>query len=132
MLRLKVKVDYGLMIMIELAGHPDEIVSLSGLAKNMHISSVYLIQIARSLIRAGLIKSKEGAGGGYFLSRSADKISILEIIEALEGRSYIRGNEISAKFHCYKQSAWGEILSDIKKVLKKKSLSSLLKMTNKI
>jgi Rrf2 family cysteine metabolism transcriptional repressor len=131
MLQIKAKIDYGLTIMTELAGHPDEIVSLSGLAKKIQISSVYLIQIARSLSRAGLIKSKEGAGGGYILTRPADKISLLAIIEALDGDNPGRGAG-EPKFHCHLQGAWGVVVDDIKKVLEKKNLSSLLRMTTKI
>jgi len=126
MLQIKAKIDYGLMIMVELAGHPGEITSLSGLAKTMQVSGVYLIQIARSLARAGLIKSKEGAGGGYILTKPADEISLLEIMEALDGD----GGD--PKFHCHLQGAWGAVVDDIKKVLEKKNLSSLLRMTGKL
>jgi len=131
MFQIKAKIDYGLMIMTELAGHPGQIISLSGVAKQAQVSSVYLIQIARVLARAGLIKSKEGAGGGYVLTRPADKISLLEIIEALDSDQSGRG-ATEPKFHCHFQGAWGAVVSDIKAVLAKKNLSSLLRMTAKI
>ena len=56
MLQIKTKTDYALLIMLELAKQPGEIVPLSGIAKKIGISSVYLAQLAQSLTRAGLIK----------------------------------------------------------------------------
>jgi len=129
MFKITVKTDYGLMIMRELAERPGEVISLSGLAKRVGTSSIYLIQVARPLIQAGLIKSKEGAGGGYFLARAAKKISLLEIFEALDGRIAMRcasGSKCSQQGACRLKGAWGVILEDLKVVLRRKSLASLL------
>lgn len=131
MFTIKARVDYGLMIMLELAREPKQILSLSGLAKQLHISSIYLIQISQSLTKAGLIKSKEGAQGGYILARPASRISLLEIIEALEGNIQTRclsGKEACPCLDgCRARGVWGFILFDIKAVLKAKTLSALLK-----
>jgi len=49
------------------------------------ISHGYLEQILSGLRRAGLVSSIRGAGGGYQLARSASDITVLEIVETLEG-----------------------------------------------
>lgn len=136
MFRLKTRTDYGLMIMVELAKSQPEIVSLSGLAKNLKISSIYLIQISRALSRAGLIKSREGSRGGYFLARPAAKISVLEILETLDGPISPRCLSDHEKAcpgasNCHLPLIWAHILGDIKLSLHKKTLASLLKIVSK-
>lgn len=45
----------------------------------------FLLQILRSLVNAGILKSTRGVVGGYALNKPADQISLLEIMEAVEG-----------------------------------------------
>ncbi len=45
----------------------------------------YLSQIAPVLVEAGILGSKEGAGGGYFLKKKPELISVGEVLELLEG-----------------------------------------------
>jgi Rrf2 family iron-sulfur cluster assembly transcriptional regulator len=131
MFQIKARVDYGLMIMLQLAREPKHILSLSGLAKRLGISSIYLIQISQSLTKAGLIKSKEGSRGGYILARAASQISLLAIIEALEGdieaRCLSGGKQCACLSSCQIRDVWSFILGDIRSTLKKRTLASLLK-----
>jgi len=131
MFKISAKTDYGLLIMLELARYSGQIVPLSPLAKVLGVSSPYLSQVARSLQKAGLIKSREGAGGGYYLSRSPESINILEVLEALSGEIKVRcahsSNKACPHFqNCGLKSAWPILLGDIKKSLDKRSLASLL------
>jgi Rrf2 family protein len=45
----------------------------------------FLLQILRSLVKAGILKSTRGVVGGYTLNKAANEISLLEIMEAVEG-----------------------------------------------
>lgn len=132
MFQVNAKTDHGLLIMLELAQNYGSIQSLSALALNLKVSSSYLSQIAKSLQLAGLIKSKEGVGGGYFLSRRPSSISILEVLESLSGEIKIRCGHAKNKNcphlkSCQLKSMWPIVLNDIKKSLAKRSLASLLK-----
>lgn len=132
MFQVNAKTDHGLLIMLELANNYGSIQSLSSLALSLKVSSSYLSQIAKSLQLAGLIKSKEGVGGGYFLSRRPSSISILEVLESLSGEIKIRCSHTKNKNcphlkSCQLKSMWPVVLSDIKKSLAKRSLASLLK-----
>ena len=49
----------------------------------------YLAKIILRLTRAGLVKSKRGAGGGISLACSAQEVSLLEIVEAVEGKHWL-------------------------------------------
>jgi len=46
----------------------------------------FLLQILRSLVNHGVLESTRGVDGGYRLARPADRISLLEIIEAIDGK----------------------------------------------
>jgi Rrf2 family protein len=59
--------------------------SLSEVARSQGISQPYLEQIAIDLRRAGLLHSKRGAQGGYFLARAPHEITAGDVIRALEG-----------------------------------------------
>jgi Rrf2 family protein len=58
---------------------------LSEVARSQGISQPYLEQIAIDLRRAGLLESKRGAQGGYFLTQSPDQTTAGDVIRALEG-----------------------------------------------
>ncbi len=45
----------------------------------------FLLQILRNLVTHGILRSTRGVDGGYSLVRSADEVSLLEVIEAIEG-----------------------------------------------
>ena len=59
--------------------------SLSEVASSQGISQPYLEQIAIDLRRAGLLHSRRGAQGGYFLTRAPEDITAGDVIRALEG-----------------------------------------------
>lgn len=86
MFRLSTKGRYGVRAMFDLALHYDEgLVSLKNIAERQEISEHYLEQLIATLKKAGLVKSIRGAQGGYILSREPSKITIGEILRALEG-----------------------------------------------
>jgi Rrf2 family protein len=60
-------------------------VQIRVISERQGIPGRYLEQIFQRLRRAGLVTSKRGPGGGYSLARSPARISLLEIVEAMEG-----------------------------------------------
>lgn len=65
-------------------------VSVDALAAAQGLPAPYLAKILRLCARAGLVRAKTGAAGGVALARRAEDVSLLEIVEACEGR-YARG-----------------------------------------
>jgi Rrf2 family protein len=63
----------------------DEPVSTSVLAKNFGLPPAYLNKQLQALTRAGLLESLPGARGGFRLARSADKITLMDVVTAIEG-----------------------------------------------
>lgn len=85
-LSVTTKGRYGLRAMVELARHTSTTaIALSDLGERLKISEKYLWHVARLLASAGLIRAERGAHGGYRLARTPETITLLEIVEALEG-----------------------------------------------
>jgi len=78
--------DYGFRAVLFLAGQNQEkLVEAQVIAKEVVIPMRFLLKIMPSLIKAGIVKSQRGAGGGYALARNPSEISLLDILEAIEG-----------------------------------------------
>ena len=80
------KSRYGLRALIDLSVYSKEShVALAAIAERNSISPQYLEQVFAALRKAGIIKSVKGPQGGYLLAKPATKISVAEILRALEG-----------------------------------------------
>lgn len=85
-MRVSARELYGLRAMSEFARHYGQgPLSLSEVARSQGISQAYLEQIAIDLRRAGLLRSKRGAQGGYYLVRAPERTTAGDVIRALEG-----------------------------------------------
>ena len=81
------KCRYGVIALIDLAMHSrDTHVSLGSIAERNQISPQYLEQVFASLRRARIVRSSQG---GYLLNYPADKITVSQIVEALEGSYHL-------------------------------------------
>ena len=72
--------------MAELARSGDRPVPIKELAERRKIPEQFLEQLFSTLRRAGLLTSHRGMKGGYTLSRPADEITVLEVVQALDGK----------------------------------------------
>ncbi len=101
MFQLSKKADYGLLLLIELAQHEGETISLKEFAKSRFMSFFFLQRVAYQLRKSQLIESSRGKTGGYFLSRNPKTISLKEIFENLEGSVTIsHGLEAKEQLPC--------------------------------
>ncbi len=86
MFRISRRLDYGLQLMIALAQEPDNRAqATANLADKLQIPLPFLHQIGRSLIQGRLIKATPGPHGGLRLNMPAEDISLMQIVETLEG-----------------------------------------------
>lgn len=78
--------DYALQLVSALSKMPtNELLSLKIFSIESNISFLFLQKIAQSLKKAKIIESVRGAHGGYHLARPASKITVRQILEAVEG-----------------------------------------------
>ena len=89
------KSRYGLRALIDLSVYSKEShVALAAIAERNSISPQYLEQVFAALRKAGIIKSVKGPQGGYLLAKPATKISVAEILRALEGDYLIEEEDV--------------------------------------
>lgn len=87
-LELTKRGDYAVRAMLALSrAAPGERLSVRRIAETMAIPVRFLPQVMADLARAGLVESVTGRTGGYRLARPAEAVSLLGIIEAVEGES---------------------------------------------
>ncbi|MFM8236663.1 MAG: RrF2 family transcriptional regulator [Actinomycetota bacterium] len=85
-MRITAKADYAVRAAIELAAAPgDGPVKGEDVARAQGIPRNFLENILTELRRAGLVRSRRGAEGGYWLARPATEISIADVLRAVEG-----------------------------------------------
>jgi Rrf2 family protein len=85
MLTLTRKTDYALIALSHLAANQGRVVSAREIASKYKVPLALLMNLLKLCAAHGLIESVRGARGGYRLGRPADKITLVELIEAIEG-----------------------------------------------
>ena len=85
-MRVSQKLEYACRAAVCLARHYDgsTVVKLEDIAQREEISSSFLVQILNELKRSDIVTSKRGKAGGYILTRPPTKISLREVIQAVE------------------------------------------------
>jgi Rrf2 family nitric oxide-sensitive transcriptional repressor len=85
-MRLTAFTDFGLRALMRLAAEPERSFSTSEIAAEFGISRHHLIKVVGDLAQAGFVTTRRGGGGGFRLARSAQSISLGEVVRALEAR----------------------------------------------
>jgi len=86
MLRLSKKADYALLALRHLAvPGPRATASARELAESYDLPPELLAKVLQQLVRGGLLSSQQGIRGGYGLARPAAEITVVDVIEAIDG-----------------------------------------------
>ena len=93
MISVTAKSRYAVVGMAELSRSDGTPVPIAVVAERRGIPVQFLEQLFSTLRRAGLLVSQRGVKGGYRLARDADKITVLEVVQALDGRLGDEGKE---------------------------------------
>ena len=129
-MKLSAKAEYACLAMLALARHrPDEPpMRIREIAESQGIPERYLVQILLHLKGAGLVSSVRGASGGYRLTRLPERISIGEVLLAIDGpedpHREARGPEARAL-----ASVWDEVRLAEQEVLDRISLADVTERT---
>lgn len=115
-MRLSTKSRYGLRALFDMAYHAGTLpAQIKDISRRQAISPRYLEQIFQDLKKAGLLKSRRGPQGGYFLARKPQEITVMDIIHATEGEMALvecvktgKGKGKSCEFdnQCVTQQVW--------------------------
>lgn len=124
------KGDYAVRAMLELTRARGRRRTSSEIAVTMAIPPKYLPQVLSDLIKAGLVDSVPGPGGGYALARKASAISLLDVVEAAEGpvsnsKCLLRGGPCYWEDRCSLHDAWSAAQEKMMDQLSRTSFASL-------
>ena len=101
MLKLSKKTDYALMAVQYMASKgTNRVVNTEEIAEEYKIPVELLAKVLQKLGKKGLIASQNGPKGGYVLAKSPDSISVLSIIQAIEGHVGITECYHNEDSHC--------------------------------
>ncbi len=132
-MRISTKGRYGLRALVDMAvNSAGQHIALSGIAERQNISESYLEQVFAALRKTGFIKSIKGAQGGYILAKSASKITVGEILRALEGdltvvreEEYKKSDKQNVEY-CIKLNVWDKMNEALSKVADSITLEDLV------
>jgi len=124
--------DYATRVMIFLASLPPAAKAQSAaIARATDVPASFLSKVMQRLVSAGLVTSSRGAGGGFGLAIPRGKITILDILETMEGETRLnlclaQGPSCSRKSRCPAHEVWQEAQSALVGVLRQASLEKLV------
>lgn len=104
-MRITQETDYAFRICSHLARNENKVIGASIIAKEEAIPERFTLRILRKLNIAGITKSKRGVTGGYLLNKSKEKISLYDIIVAIEGPIVVNKCLDQNDPHCSKHTA---------------------------
>ncbi len=136
MIRLTKAGEYGLRAVRYLVENIDqERISIGDISINKKIPEPFLRKLFKPLVQQGIINSTRGVAGGVRLARSPKDITVLEVVEALEGPLALNEcllDDTACEFlsECGMHDVWEEAQAAMAKVLRARNLSDLAKSSH--
>jgi FeS assembly SUF system regulator len=131
MLRVTKLTDYATLVLTVMAAAPDEVHSAVGLAERARLETPTVSKVLKPLAHAGLVEGFRGANGGYRLVRRPAEISLIEIVEAIEGplgvtECSVHAGNCGIEAHCGVRANWRRINDVVADALRGISLAQML------
>jgi FeS assembly SUF system regulator len=131
MLKLNKLADYATVLLTSMASAPAEVCNGQALSQRTHIPAPTVAKVLKALTRGGLVRSSRGLHGGYQLARPAHRITVAEIVQALEGPIAItdcavHGTGCEIADGCRSRKAFRLIDSAIREALAAVTLADIL------
>lgn len=131
MLRVTKLTDYATVVLSTLAEAPDRVHNATELAERARLELPTVSKLLKTLTQAGLVQSFRGSSGGYRLAKPANEITLIEIVEAIEGplgMTECSGEHSSCEHetHCGVRSKWLRINDVVADALRGVSLAEMM------
>ncbi len=128
---LKREESYGIHALATVAQNPG--LPFGAIAERLQIPPAYLAKVLAKLKKVGLVESREGHGGGVWLKKAPQEISLLQIIEALSGKLVMDTCQTLEKCpteqrvgHCKLKPMWHETALQVRDIFSNHMLSSFV------
>lgn len=131
MLRVTKLTDYAALVLTVMASEPAAVHRAAGLAERTRLELPTVAKLLKPLAHAGLVCGIRGANGGYRLARAPEAISLIEIVEALEGplgvvECSLHEGHCGRETHCGVRGPWRRINDVVADALRGVSLAQML------
>ena len=128
-------VEYALRAAAHLAAQHPSPRTADQIAQATQVPRYYLSKILRNLVRAGVLRSQRGIGGGLSLAKSTEQLTILEIVNGVEPIRRIRSCPLGLVAHkaqlCPLHSRLDEAMEMVENALRTTTLAQLLEVPRK-
>ena len=130
-MRISRSTGYALLALGYIAKNHDQKIILSQtISKEYDIPLEYLLKILQQMVRAGILRSKRGPRGGFSLAQSPKKVTMLKIIEAVDGpmsgQHSLFEPPAKGKFTNKVESVYNKAVNQAKAVFDKTKLADLI------
>jgi len=135
-MRLTRAAEYAIRCVLYLSRQGQGIlISRQEIARQADIPAHFLAKIAQDLAKAGLIEIRQGARGGFVLSKNPAAISLLEVVETMIGEIHLndciaRPAGCKASYHCTVHRVWQDARDQLRATLRQVSFEQLLADTS--
>lgn len=124
--------DYAIRCVCYLAGKKGEVAMVDEIARSKNIPKSFLAKILQRLVKAKIVKSLRGVKGGFQLARKPKEISLLDVIEAIEGPIVMNKCAINSRMcdfsdTCSVHPVWVGVTKMLENRLKKTDFASLIR-----
>ncbi len=109
------KCEYGLQAVLYLAAqHSGEVIPSDEIARKLNIPKEFVSKILQSLTESGIVDSRKGKSGGFFLAKNPSRIRLIDIVAAIDGLGMFNNCVLgfphcSPENPCPLHSKWGEL-----------------------
>ena len=123
--------EYAIRGVLYLCSQPQgSVCLLSEISEHQQIPPSFLSKIFQGLARAGIVSSTRGTGGGFTLVKDPDEITLLDVLEAIEGQialnvCLLNGNSCDNRPTCAVHEVWHEAQDCLIELLKRRSFAEL-------
>ena len=131
------RIDYAIMLMASLPDYgAKHYRSLQDVAAERKLSAGFLGQVMMPLKKASLVIAKEGASGGYQLSKPSEDISLSEVVEAIEGPLRLTNcqnvdRRCVCEQTCPTKGLWSDLQSLMNTYLQRRSVADFRKSSHR-
>jgi len=131
-MRLTRAAEYAVRCMIYLSRQGQGVLtSRQEIAQQADIPTHFLAKIAQDLAKAGLIEIRQGARGGFLLSKNPAAISLLEVVETMIGEIHLndcvaRPSGCKASYHCAVHRVWLGAREQLRATLRQVNFDQLI------
>ncbi len=127
--------EYALRAVVWLAMDTERRAAADILAEHTKVPRRYLNKVLQELVQAGLVTSQSGPGGGYAIAGAPEKITILDVVNAVSPLERIRHCPLGLPSHtrlCPLHKELDRVYAETEKALGRVTVADLLRSTSKI